>query len=56
MLESPKSVAQLATAVAQAYDVEPTRAELDVTNFVSEMKSVGLVQVPAAAFVAMAGD
>lgn len=56
LLESPKTVAQLAAAVADAYDVESAQAELDVTNFVSEMKSVGLVQVPAAAFVAMAGD
>ena len=56
LLASPKTVAQIATAVAQAYDVEPAQAELDVTNFVSEMKSVGLVEVPAAAFVAMAGD
>jgi hypothetical protein len=54
LLESPRSVAQLATAVAEAYDVEPARAEQDVTNFVSEMKSVGLVEVPAS--VAMAGD
>jgi hypothetical protein len=54
LLESPRSVAQLATAVAEAYDVEPARAEQDVTNFVSEMKSVGLVGVPAS--VAMAGD
>lgn len=54
LLESPRSVAQLATAVAQAYEVEPAQAERDVTNFVSEMKSVGLVEVPAS--VAMAGD
>jgi len=56
LLESPKTVAQLATAVAQVYEVELAQAERDVTNFVSEMKSVGLVEVPAAAFVAMAGD
>ena len=56
LLASPKSVAQLADAVAQAYDVEPAQAEQDVASFVGEMKSVGLVQVPAAAFVAMAGD
>lgn len=54
LLESPRSVAQLATAVAQAYEVEPGQAERDVTNFVSEMKSAGLVEVPAS--VAMAGD
>jgi len=56
LLESPKTVAQLATAVGQVYEVELAQAERDVTNFVSEMKSVGLVEVPAAAFVAMAGD
>jgi Coenzyme PQQ synthesis protein D (PqqD) len=56
LLESPKTVVQLATTVAQAYEVELARAERDVTNFVNEMKSVGLVEVPAAAFVAMAGD
>jgi hypothetical protein len=56
LLESPRTVAQLAAAVAEAYEVAPAQAEQDVTNFVSEMKSVGLVEVPAAAFVAMAGD
>ena len=54
LLESPRTVAQLATAVAEAYEVEPAQAEEDVTNFVSEMKSVDLVEVPAP--VAMAGD
>jgi hypothetical protein len=56
LLESPRTVAQLATAVAQAYEVEPAQAERDVTNFVSEMRSVGLVEVPAAASAVMAGD
>jgi len=56
LLESPRTVAQLATAVAQAYEVDPAQAERDVTNFVSEMKSVGLVEVQAAASAAMAGD
>ena len=56
LLESPKTVAQLATAVAQVYEVELAQAELDVTNFVNEMKSVGLVEVPAASLAAMAGD
>ena len=54
LLESPKTVEQLATAVAQAYEVETARAERDVTDFVSEMKAVGLVEVPSP--VAMAGD
>lgn len=53
LLESPRTVAQLATAVAEAYEVDRARAERDVTDFVSEMKSAGLVEVPAA--VAMAG-
>jgi len=54
LLASPRTVAQLATAVALEYEVELAQAERDVTNFVSEMKSVGLVEVPAS--VAMAGD
>jgi hypothetical protein len=48
LLESPRTVGQLAAAVAQAYEVEPAQAEQDVTNFVSEMKSVGLVEAPSA--------
>jgi Coenzyme PQQ synthesis protein D (PqqD) len=51
LLESPRTVAQLAEAVAQEYDVEPAQAERDVASFVGEMKSVGLVEVSAASFV-----
>ena len=54
LLESPQTVAQLAIAVAQAYEVEPAQAERDVANFVEEMKSAGLIEVPAS--LAMAGD
>jgi len=54
LLESPKTVAQLAESVAQEYDVDPAEAEHDVASFVGEMKAVGLVEVPAP--VAMAGD
>ena len=54
LLASPRSVADLAVAVAQEYDVDPAQAESDVTSFVIEMKAVGLVEVPAP--VAMAGD
>lgn len=54
LLETPKSVTQLATAVAQEYEVEADRVERDVMEFVAEMKAVGLVDVPAA--MAMAGD
>lgn len=54
LLESPKTVTELARAIANEYAVELTQAERDVTQFVDEMKSVGLVEVPALA--AMAGD
>jgi Coenzyme PQQ synthesis protein D (PqqD) len=54
LLESPKTVTDLAAAVAREYEVEPAHAERDVTEFVSEMKAVGLVEV--AASMAMAGD
>jgi hypothetical protein len=54
MLDSPKTIAQLADGVAQEYEVDAAQAERDVARFVSEMKSVGLVEVPAS--VAMAGD
>jgi len=54
LLESPRTLAELAAAVAQEYDVEPSRVERDVTEFVDEMKAVDLVEVPAS--VAMAGD
>ena len=54
LLESPRTVEQLATAVAQAYEVEPAQAERDATNFVNEMKSAGLVEAQAS--MAMAGD
>lgn len=54
LLETPKTVTELATAVAQAYEVGPERAQQDVAEFVGEMKVVGLVEIPAA--MAMAGD
>jgi hypothetical protein len=54
LLASPKTISQVAAAVAEEYDVEPAQAERDVTDFVSEMKGVGLVEVPAP--VAMAAD
>ena len=53
LLEAPKTVRQLAEAIASEYDVEADHAERDVADFVSEMKIVGLVEVSAA--MAMAG-
>ena len=54
LLESPKTVVDLAAAVACEFEIESERAECDVMAFVQEMKAVGLVEVPAS--VAMAGD
>ena len=54
LLESPMTVRQLAEAIASEYDVEADHAERDVADFVSEMKTVGLVE--ASATMAMAGD
>jgi Coenzyme PQQ synthesis protein D (PqqD) len=54
LLQTPKTVAELATAIAQEFEVEPERVERDVAEFVSAMKAVGLIAVPAA--MAMAGD
>jgi len=54
LLDSPKTLAELALAVSQEYEVEPARAEGDVTKFVEELKAVGLVE--SSASLAMAGD
>ena len=54
LLESPKNIAELAIAVAEEFDVDRSQAERDVNDFVSDLKAVGLVEVPAS--VAMAGD
>ena len=53
LLESPRTVPELVEAVIGEYQVEPAQAEHDVTNFVAEMQSVGLVELPA---LAIAGD
>ena len=54
LLDAPRTVAELAMAVAEEYAVELAQAEQDVAAFVGEMKAVGLVEVPMPA--AMAGD
>ncbi|HTS08919.1 MAG TPA: PqqD family protein [Candidatus Eisenbacteria bacterium] len=54
LLETPKTVKQLAEAIANEYDVVEDHAERDVAEFVGEMKAVGLVDV--ATRIAMAGD
>lgn len=54
LLESPRTIGQLAMAISETYEVDVPQAENDVAKFVAEMISVGLVEVPAR--VAMAGD
>jgi hypothetical protein len=54
LLDAPRTPAELAMAVAEEYEVDLAQAERDVSEFVNEMKAVGLVEVPAS--VAMAGD
>jgi len=46
LLESPRTIEELTSAVAAEYEVELTDAERDIRSFVSEMQSVGLVKVP----------
>jgi hypothetical protein len=54
LLEFPRTVAELASAITQEYEVAAEQAELDVTQFAGEVKAVGLVEVPVPA--AMASD
>lgn len=54
LLERPKTVTELVDAVAQEYDAERERVEKDVKEFLGEMLSAGLAEVPTSA--AMAAD
>lgn len=47
LLESPRTIEELAGAVAAKYEIELADAEQDVENFVCEMQSVGLVDILA---------
>ena len=52
LLEAPKTVDELVAAVAQEYDAERDRVEKDVKEFLGEMLSVGLAEVPTSATMA----
>jgi Coenzyme PQQ synthesis protein D (PqqD) len=54
LLETPKTMAELVAAVALEYDAEQEQIEKDVREFLGEMLSVGLAEVPTSA--AMAAD
>ena len=46
-LESPRNLAELIRAVEQEYEVSPEHARRDVTQFLNDTLSVGLVEVYA---------
>ena len=54
LLESPRTIAQLTTCVAEEFEVDLAQAGDDVLHFVSELKALGLVERPKS--LAMAGD
>lgn len=45
LLDSPRSLADLIDAVEREYAVEPEQAQKDVTRFLDDMASVGLVDL-----------
>ena len=52
LMETPTTLPNLVAIVAQEYNVERQRAEQDVRQFVSDMQSVGLVEVSESISVA----
>ena len=48
LLEMPRNVSELVSAVEGEYDVDPQQAQQDVSKFLNDMLSVGLVEVPDA--------
>jgi hypothetical protein len=44
LLEMPRDVSELVSAVEREYDVEPEQAQQDVSKFLNDMLSVGLVE------------
>src|SRR3979411_983123 len=54
-LEMPRNVSELVSAVEREYDVDPQQAQQDVSKFLNDMLSVGLVEVPDAMRTTEAG-
>jgi hypothetical protein len=50
LLEIPRDVSELVSAVEREYDVDPQLAQQDVSKFLKDMLSVGLVEVPDAMY------
>jgi Coenzyme PQQ synthesis protein D (PqqD) len=55
LLDIPKGLTELLSAVEQAYDVKDERARKDVEQFLRDMLSAGLVEIRPAAAVAATG-
>ena len=45
LLEQPKSVADLRTAIVDEYDVESTKCESDLLNLLEKMRAEGLIEI-----------
>jgi len=55
LLDSPRSLSDLIDAVERTYQVEPEQAQQDVTQFLNDMRSAGLLDAcPASAMIAAA--
>ena len=48
LLELPRGVSELVSAVEREYDVDPQQAQQDVSKFLNDVLSVGLIEVPDA--------
>jgi hypothetical protein len=48
LLDMPRDLSELVSAVEQEYDVDPAQAQQDVSKFLNDVLSVGLVEVPDA--------
>src|SRR6202048_1152770 len=46
LLEMPRDVSELVSAVEREYDVDRQQAQQDVSKFLNDMLSVGLLEVP----------
>jgi hypothetical protein len=45
IIETPTTVREILTAILDAYDVEPARAESDLLTVLNEMAQEGLIEV-----------
>lgn len=45
LLEQPKSVEDLRTAILNEYDVEPSRCESDLLSLLEKLRTEGLIEI-----------